>query len=111
MSRMQSLNLKRALAVAALGLIAVLTVSPAQAATCALANTAPTATTNAVVTPQMIQWNIFETNIGSYAKCQALLTKMQAAYPPTYHWLCESYQTQTCPSYTRWALFFGENGI
>ncbi|CAN5289439.1 hypothetical protein BH11ACT2_BH11ACT2_21460 [soil metagenome] len=64
-----------------------------------------------VVTPQVIGWAIFETNIGSEVKCQALLTKMKAAYPSSYHWLCQPYYTNTCPSTERWELLFGENNV
>jgi len=119
----------RNLTIAALSLIGLMTALPAHAATCAASNQsaftsvsslvsgsaalegASGTTIDGVVSPQMIQWNIFETNMGSLPKCQALMAKMKKAYPPSYHWLCESYQTNTCPSYERWTLFFGENNV
>ncbi len=66
---------------------------------------------SSAVKPQMIQWEIFESNIANEAKCNALLIKMKRAYPSSYHWMCEPYETSACPPVTRWALFFGENGV
>lgn len=62
-------------------------------------------------TARAIQWQLFENNIGSSGKCQALLTKMKAAYPSSYRWMCQSYQAAACPPQTRWALWFGENNV
>jgi len=93
--------------------------SPANAACLAASPTAQSGPSASVVvtgadgtvSPLAIQWHLFETNIGNEAKCESLLRKMKAAYPASYHWDCQPYNTSTCPPQERWELWFGENNV
>jgi hypothetical protein len=85
-------NLNRIILVVAVVALSVAASSPANAV-CASA-TADGASSSAtsdfalasglrapIVSPKVIGWAIFETNIGNEAKCESLLNKMRAAYP------------------------------
>lgn len=135
MTLFQKRNIKRGLTVAALGLIGFLTAAPAYAYSCAAPGPVPAAVApallaatgtlapasffastntvapNGVVSPQVIQWAVFQTNMQSYATCNSLKEKMKKTWPASYHWLCEPYYTNSCPSVQKWTLFFGENGV
>jgi hypothetical protein len=92
--------------------------SPVNAATCAstagVSSTVSTASVRNVqsaapasaLKPDINVWSIYETNIGSEIKCEALLKKMKAAYPKSYSWECLPYSTSTCPSFERWQLWY-----
>jgi hypothetical protein len=136
MSLMHKRNLTLGLTIGALGLIGFLTAAPAYAYSCAAPGPVPaavapasltstatqaapasffaatnTVTPAGIVSPQMIQWAVFQTNMQSEATCESLMYKMKKTWPASYHWLCEPYYTNSCPSVQKWTLFFGENGV
>lgn len=107
MGRTVQIKSKASLIMVAAGLMLGLSAAPAFAAP---ETSATTTVTAAVVQPQTANWDLFETNIASEPKCEALKTKMEKAYGKNFVFECLDYLTATCPPQERWNLWYREVG-